>query len=359
VSRSLAITGIGLVTPLGYSAAATWDALLRGDAISDHAQALLPDSPPGPRVVALGRHAAAEAVQQSGWGNEELGSPLTALVVATSKGPVEAWLAGDVQLAGLAAVASGVAAGLGLSGGPRLTISAACSSGLQAVIRAAMMLEAGEAQRVLVVGAEASVHPLFISSFRRLGVLPPTGYGCRPFDRERKGFLMSDAAAALCMEITEEPAIARIENFAMGADATHLTGSEPTGVVMRGLLQRVVGKGMTLDVIHAHGTGTIANDAIELNAIESVLEGAPNRPSLYSHKGAIGHSLGAAGLVAIVINCLMHRDGVVPPNARLLKPLATRRVGLESVRRQRAVSRSVALAAGFGGPVAVVSLKSG
>jgi 3-oxoacyl-[acyl-carrier-protein] synthase II len=359
VSLSFAITGTGLVTPLGHRVAENWDALLRGDSISDHAKVLLADAPAGPRVVGLARRAAAEAVQQAGWGNEELESPSTALIVATSKGPVEAWLEGDVQLAGLAAVASGVAAGLGLGMGPRLTVSAACSSGLQAVIRAAMMMSAGDARRVLVVGAEASVHPLFVGSFGRLGVLPPAGYGCRPFDRERKGFLMSDAAAAVCLEMRDGPAVARVENFAMGADATHLTGSDPSGAVLRRLLQRVIGDGAHVDVIHAHGTGTVANDAIELNAIESVFAGVENRPSLYSHKGAIGHSLGAAGLVSIVINCLMHREGVVPPNARLLQPLPTRRVALEAVALRRAVSRSVALAAGFGGPVAGISLVSG
>jgi 3-oxoacyl-[acyl-carrier-protein] synthase II len=221
-----------------------------------------------------------------------------------------------------------------------------------------MMLQMGCVDRALVIGAEASVHPLFIGSFQRLGVLPPAGYGCRPFDQERKGFLMSDAAAAVCLERSDGPAIARIEHFAMGADATHITSSDPTGTALRRLLKQVIGNGRPVDLIHAHGTGTVANDAIELNAIESVLAAASNQPSLYSHKGAIGHSLGAAGMVSIVLNCLMHREGVVPPNANLTNPLPAHRVQLSAATMSRPISRSLALAAGFGGPIAVVSLTS-
>jgi 3-oxoacyl-[acyl-carrier-protein] synthase II len=358
VNSSASITGIGLITPLGNSAAQTWNALLAGAGITDHARSTPPDAPPVPRVTALGRHAAAEAVREAGWNSQDLRSPSTGLIVATSKGPVEEWIDGKLQPDGIAGVASGISAGLGMGNGPRLTVSAACSSGLHALIRAAMMIRSGEIDRALVVGAEASVHRLFLASFRRLGVLPPDGYGCRPFDMDRKGFLMSDAAAAVCLDRGDGPTIARVEDFAMGGDATHITASDPSGAVLQSLLKRVIG-GRAINLIHGHGTGTVANDAIELNAIEMALEGATNRPSLYSHKGALGHSLGAAGMVAIVISCLMHREGVVPPSTHLINPLPTRNVELSAALTRRPISRSVALAAGFGGPIAVVSLSSG
>jgi 3-oxoacyl-[acyl-carrier-protein] synthase II len=358
VSSFAAITGIGLVTPLGHSATTTWRALVRGESITDHARVSLPDAPLGPRVTALARHAAAEAVQHARWSDRVLQSPSTALIVATSKGPVEDWLAGCLNPDGLAGVASGIAAALGLGCGPRLTVSAACSSGLHALIRAAMMLGTGQVDRALVVGAEASVHPLFIGSFRRLGVLAPPGFGCRPFDIERKGFLMSDAAAALCLERNVASGIAHLNAFAMGSDATHITGSNPAGAVLRRLLSQVIGDRGRVDIIHGHGTGTIANDAIELNAIDAACQGMADRPALYSHKGAIGHSLGAAGLVSLAINCLMHREGIVPPNVNLNQPLSARNVELKTASSQRSVGRSLALAAGFGGPTAVVSLAS-
>ena len=95
----------------------------------------------------------------------------------------------------LESTALAVRASLQLLDGPALTISAACASGLHALIRATMMIRGGEADRVLVVAAEASVSPIFLGSFRRMGVLPAEGVGCRPFDQARDGFLMSEAAA--------------------------------------------------------------------------------------------------------------------------------------------------------------------
>jgi 3-oxoacyl-[acyl-carrier-protein] synthase II len=359
VRPSVTITGVGLFTPLGRSAASTWELLIRGGSIREHTKLDILDAPGIPRVTALARHAATEAVHDAGWSRQFLESPSTALIVATSKGPVEEWLVGNVGLDGIAGVAGGIAAGLEMGNGPRLTISAACSSGLHAIIRAALMLQSGEADRVLVVGAEASVHPLFVGSFRRLGVLPPEGYGCRPFDVARKGFLMSDASAAICLERNATAPLVHVDGFAMGADATHITGTDPSGAALRRLLKQVIDCGNPIEVVHGHGTGTIANDAIELSAIDDAVAGMRARPSLYSHKGAIGHSLGAAGLVSIAINCLMHRNGIIPPNVNLNDPLPARNVDLRSSPISRQVDRSIAIAAGFGGPVAVVALASG
>jgi 3-oxoacyl-[acyl-carrier-protein] synthase II len=218
-----------------------------------------------------------------------------------------------------------------------------------------MLIGSGPCERALVVGAEASVHPLFLGSFQRLGVLPPAGFGCRPFDEERAGFLMSDAAAAVCLERDgADNVMAYMDGYAMGADATHITGSDPSGALLRQLLGRVIAS-RPIDLVHAHGTGTVANDAIELDAIESVVT-QPSQPLLYSHKAALGHSLGAAGMVSVVLNCLAMRHGLVPGNVRLDHSLPVRRVLLNREPVVRPIRRSIAMAAGFGGPMAVVSL---
>jgi 3-oxoacyl-[acyl-carrier-protein] synthase II len=217
-----------------------------------------------------------------------------------------------------------------------------------------MAIERGEARRALVVAVEASVHPLFISSFKRLGVLAPEGYGCRPFDSQRKGFVISEAAAAVCLESCDHPVgrpIVRIDAWAAGGDGTHLTGVDPAGKALRHLLHRVASPG--LDLVHAHATGTIVNDPVELAAIETVA--ASSRPILYSHKGALGHSLGAAGLVSAVLNCLSHSHGLVPPNVRSTQPLPTTNLRISAEAIRHPINRSLALAAGFGGPLAAVS----
>jgi 3-oxoacyl-[acyl-carrier-protein] synthase II len=140
--------------------------------------------------------------------------------------------------------------------------------------------------------------------------------------------------------------------LAIGGDATHLTSTDPDGRTLRRLLAGVVG-GRPLDLVHAHGTGTIMNDPIELAAIDSTIN---STTLLYSHKGALGHSLGASGLVSIVLNCMSHRHGLVPPNVRTHDPLSMK---LACINRQSTcarINRSLAIASGFGGPMAVVAL---
>jgi 3-oxoacyl-[acyl-carrier-protein] synthase II len=190
-------------------------------------------------------------------------------------------------------------------------------------------------------------------------VVAKPGEGCRPFDRNRSGFYMSDAAAAVLLEASDDCDDARgaihVDRFALGGDATHLTGGDPQLRTLRHLLAKVV-DGRPVDLVHAHGTGTPANDEAELAAIESSLDGASPRPALYSHKGALGHSLGAAGLLSVVINCQAHASGTVPPNVQTREPLPATRVGLSSRVVRRPIRRSVAIAAGFGGATGVVSL---
>ncbi|MDB5304202.1 MAG: 3-oxoacyl-(acyl-carrier-protein) synthase [Phycisphaerales bacterium] len=366
------ITGIGLATPLGDNLAATWESLCAARHITHHARVPGIEAGNEPRVNVLAKRVAHEAVASAGWTAEQQQS--AALVVGTSKGPVEAWIApppemidnpppvaaGRLPVFGLADTADAVARALGLGYGPRLTLSAACASGLHALIRAAMMIRSGEATHAVVVAAESSLHPLFLHSFRRLGVIPPEGVGCRPFDEHRAGFLLSEAAAAVCLE---RPQTARarpwaaVDRFAMGGDATHLTGSDPAGGLLRRLLAGVIDT-RPVDLVHAHGTGTIANDPVELAAIDSVVGTQNSPPSLYSHKGALGHSLGAAGLVAVAINCLGHRHSLVPPNVQTTTPLPAHHIRIRREADARPIRRSIISAAGFGGPTAVVSLAS-
>ena len=356
------IAGLGLVTPLGSGVEENWCALLAGGFISNHARCSLDRTSPN-RVHHLAIAAADEAIAEAHWNDAPGGA---GLVVGTSKGAIDAWTRGTEQTQPpcLASVAVALRAKLPLlDGGPSLTVSAACASGLHALIRAAMMIRGGEAERVLVVAAEASVSPIFLGCFGRLGVLPPEGAGCRPFDRERSGFLMSEAAAAVCLEAADADdaprrGYATIERYALGGDATHLTSGDPDGTALRRLLKTVVA-GRPVDLIHAHGTGTDLNDPVELAAFEDecVIADAP-APVVYSHKGALGHSLGASGLVSIVLSCLMHRRGVVLPNSRTRKPLPARGLRIHADAKTQAIGRSVIVAAGFGGPVGVISLLS-
>jgi 3-oxoacyl-[acyl-carrier-protein] synthase II len=218
-----------------------------------------------------------------------------------------------------------------------------------------MLLQNGIAKRALVIGVESSLHPLFQGCFQRLGVLANPGVSCRPFDQNRTGFHMSEAAAAVCLELSDDPSRLFIDNFALGGAGGHLTTGDPTGATLRHLLHRIL-DGKPVDLIHAHGTGTIANDAMELAAIEKCLGDSLAKPAIYSHKAALGHSLGASGLLSIVLNCLMHQHDVVLPNINTDSPLPFASAHIDCHPLRLPIHRSIAIASGFGGATAVVSL---
>lgn len=260
------------------------------------------------------------------------------------------------RISGLHEIAEALSSRLELMTGPKLTVSAACASGMHALFRAAMLLQQGDADRVLVVASESSLHEAFIHSFRRLGVIATPGEPCRPFDRNRSGFLISEAAAAICLECRlAKPGEVVMDGYAIGADASHLTSTNPQALALKSCLKRVL-NGRPTDLIHAHATGTVANDPIELSAIDAIA--GDGQAIIYSHKGSFGHTLGASGMVATVLNWMAHQTRQVPGNVSTLDPLATSagRISRETVNRP--IRRSIAIAAGFGGATGVVGLRT-
>ncbi len=380
------ITGVGLCTVLGQDSASTWDALLAGRRVVEHTPIEIDTTTHGSRVLALASRVVHQAITDAKWDAKTLADDRTALIVATSKGEIESWIDAspaaqrsrsnkplDENLIippagrshdrwGVGSLADPIAKELKLGDGPRMTLSAACASGLHALIRGCMMLQCEPIDRVLVVAAEASVHPLFIESFRRLGVLAPPGFGCKPFDANRSGFVMTEAGAAICLERpSSKTAYASVDRYALAGDAHHLTAADSSGSVLRRTLSDVIA-GKSVDFVHAHGTGTVVNDPSELNAIDETLgflttEEDRNVP-VYSHKGNLGHTLGAAGLVSVVLSCLMHQRQTVPAIPALNDPLPAKNCRVAAIPTERHIKRSINLAAGFGGATAVVALES-
>ncbi|MFT3787285.1 MAG: beta-ketoacyl synthase N-terminal-like domain-containing protein [Tepidisphaeraceae bacterium] len=340
------ITRIGLASPLALGADATWRAILAGGVTRDLGRVPVGPDTSRSRVEQLAFLALDEA-------HPEPIEQGTALVVGTSKGNVEAWMEGtSAHPIGLHDLANAIARERRIDG-PRFTLSAACASGLHAIGRAVMMLERGEARRAIVIGAESSLGVMFTSTFRRLGALARPGEAARPFDETRDGFVMSEAAACAVIEMRSpySGGIA-IGRRGLAGDAYHLTGMDPEAKSLRRLLSDVAGD-RPFDLAHAHATGT-ASDAIELAAIEQTITGTP---TVYSHKAALGHSLGAAGVASVVLSVLMHRHGIVPGNVETGRPIrSTLAISQRPV--QRTISRSVCIASGFGGSIGVVELET-
>ncbi|MBC7784986.1 MAG: hypothetical protein H7144_14200 [Burkholderiales bacterium] len=362
MTRRSFIRGIGLVSAQGTTAGQIWDALLAGPVLENNRGcALVSDGTT--RVSQLAIHAAREAIAQAQWPRSALAESRTALIIGTSKGPIERWIdeifhhREPAPLIGVGEVSFDVARALGCSHGPRLTVAAACASGLQALIRADQLVKAGACDRALVIGAESSLHPLFVAAFKRLGVLARPEIGCRPFDESREGFLISEAAAAVCIEAetSDDEEGIYIHRTALAGDPYHLTGMDETGEGIRYLLRAV--ESADADLIHAHGTATLTSDPVELAAIAATA--GPDHPVIYSHKAALGHTQGASGMISVVLNVLAHQHGAVPPNSNTTQPISHERVQIASKPIQRQITHSAVLAAGFGGTLAAVSLKSG
>ncbi len=363
MTRRALIRGTGLISAQGTCAPSTWKNLLAGRVLEKSRGVELP-SDGSTRVSQLAIHAARQAIAEANWDATALSNIRTAIVIGSSKGPIENWLA-QIQgrqpitpLIGVGELSFDIARGIGADRGPRQTFAAACASGLQALIYGDYLIQTNVCDRVLVVGAESSLHDIFIATFKRLGVLARPEIGCRPFDRRRDGFLMSEAAAAVCLESDDLKSKSQkgvyIHRTALASDPYHLTGMDESGQSIRYLLTQV--DAASSDFIHAHGTATISADPIELAAIEAFA--GSNRPVIYSHKSALGHTQGASGIISTVINVLAHEHGIIPPNTNTTDPIAHRHVRIDSNAVERTVEQSTILAAGFGGTLAAISLKN-
>jgi len=212
--------------------------------------------------------------------------------------------------------------------GPTATISTACASGTNSIGRAADWIRTGRADVMLAGGADLFTE-LSFSGFNILGAM--TRDVCRPLDRDRDGMMLGDAAAMLVLE-SEEHARKRgariwaiIAGHAIANDAFHATGPEPeANGIARVMKDALANANLTIndiDYINLHGTGTPANDSIELRGIERVFAARAKQILMSSTKSQLGHTLGAAGSVEIVATILGMSGGWAPPSINLRAPI--------------------------------------
>ncbi len=295
------------------------------------------------RVIKIALLAAADALAQT---DQPRLSSDDALFVATSKGPILTLLSAlknPINIDPIAAEQIALGPGAVCSYLQRLlgttdiahTSVAACAGSLAAVHRAHQVVQAGQHRRAIVVAADSSIHPLFDSSFARLGILAPRDERgrceCRPFDPAGKGFFITEAAAAVILERAESGVI-RLEKTWLGGDGTDLLATDPAARSLRKGIRHLAA-GTSIDFVHAHATGT-RHDAYELSAIAEI------KPQyVFSHKRFLGHSLGASGLVGLVLSAMCHQHQMTLMG--------------DSLPRE---SASLTLAQGFGGHIGAVRL---
>lgn len=215
--------------------------------------------------------------------------------------------------------------------GPQLAVSTACASSLDAIGLAAGMIERGEIETAIAGGSETLLSPIVYESLVRAGALsrnPDARSASRPFDVDRDGFVMGDGAGILVLEREERarergaPVLARIRGYGSVADAYHITSPEPSGQyevqAMRDALRASGDARETCHVVYAHATGTIVGDAAEARAIDAVY--ADRTAIVTSIKGHLGHSMASAGAMCAIAGITGMHEGVIPPT------MGTRRV---------------------------------
>jgi len=206
-----------------------------------------------------------------------------------------------------------------------INISASCASSGIAVARGAAMIASEKAEAVLICCADLVTEFIF-SGFSALKAL--SSAPCMPFDCKRNGMSLGEGAAALLLmsykraQRENRKKLGSILGFGVANDANHITAPAKSG---RGLIQAIVQALKTADrkpeeiaAVNAHGTGTIYNDLMELSAFRQVF--GKRKLPVYSVKGTIGHTLGAAGGIEIILGCNTLSTRIVPPTVGFSNP---------------------------------------
>ncbi|MGH8259572.1 MAG: beta-ketoacyl-[acyl-carrier-protein] synthase family protein [Steroidobacteraceae bacterium] len=387
----VAVTGAGIVCPIGSGPSAYWNAVLSGQ----HGFTTIPasDALPGSRLWAavpdsfleglelpaewlrnadrFTQYAVAAAAQALAMAGMPAPPRGTAVVVGNTMGGLPLLAQTQMQLIEqprhvtpklMALIIPNMAAARvslvwGLRG-QQLTVSSACASSLDAIGLAAQWIERGEAECAIAGGVETLLAPVVYASLERAGALSQSSdprHAARPFDIERDGFVMGDGGGMLFLERLSHArargatVLGRIRGYASMGEAHHLTAPEPSGeyeaAVMRAALERA---DCPVDIVYAHATGTVVGDIAELRAINRLF--GDRRPVVTSLRGHVGHSMAAAGVMSAIAGLNGMRDGLVPPTlgTRRIEPEARFEVVLDAPRAVRHEAFLVN-AFGFGG----------
>lgn len=227
----------------------------------------------------------------------------------------------DILLSGLPELVS-QKLGLRTTG---INISASCASSTIAIARGAGLIASGRAETVLVCCADVVTEFTF-SGFAALKVVSASP--CRPFDRARSGLTLGDGAAALLL-MSEERArrevrdcVAVVRGWGASNDAFHITSPDPDGSGLVSAIGQALSRSgldeSAISAVSAHGTGTLYNDLMELTAFRRVFGG--RRIPIYSAKGNIGHTTGAAGGIEVALAAKALAQRTVPPTAGFEDP---------------------------------------
>lgn len=394
LSEPVVVTGIGMITSVGRNREATWRAVRQGESRFRWVRGLrfLPDDlvigatvdvdqpvPERMKVMTLCDIAAAEAlddaavelasIEPARFGCSLAGHMGDITCYAEQFGMIPrhqyAWW--DQFLPNTAC--SFVANKYGLLG-PRFSHSTACATSLVSFITAVRSIRDGQCDIALAGGGDA-IDPLFAAGFRSMRALatgddPQTA--CRPFDRNRTGFVLGEGAAVMVVERLRH-ALARgariyaeIASSALLAEAHHVTGLDAESDALVHLIRNALRKSQLepqdVGYINAHGTGTEQNDRVEMRAIRRIMGSAVDGVCVSATKSILGHMINGAGAGELAITLLAMRDGFVPPTLNLTDPDPECAFDCVALRgRTNQFQNALKLSVAFGGHLAAVALR--
>lgn len=219
--------------------------------------------------------------------------------------------------------------------GPISTVIAACATGTQAVGEAMEFIRRGTASMVLAGGVEGLIHPAAMAGFSAMRALS-TGFNdcperaCRPFDRDRDGFILSEGAGVLVLERLDK-ALARgariyaeVLGHASSSDAYHVAAPDPEGAgavrAMRWAIEDADLELDKIDYINAHGSSTPVNDQVETLAIKRLFGEGAYEIAVSSTKSVMGHAMGGTGALEAIFCAFALHDGILPPTINYETP---------------------------------------
>lgn len=369
--RRVAITGIGVVSPLGSDKSEFWKNLVNGisgiSAVESFDVSLYPSRIAGEikdfdptlcmekreakkvdRFTQLGVSAAIQAWRDAGLDHVQINKDEAGVLVGSGIGGIQTT---EKQLqilaekgprrvspylvpALIANMASGYISILLELRGPNSTVVTACASSTHAVGDAWHVIKRGDADIMVAGGAEAAISHLAFSGFSAARALSTRNgepeRASRPFDLERDGFVMGEGAGVLILEELEH-ALRRkahiygeVVGYGMSGDAYHMTAPDPEGRGAFLCMQRAIkSAGIVpgeVDYINAHGTSTEYNDKIETLAIKKLFGEHAYNVAISSTKSMTGHLLGAAGAVELVATLLSMENGSIHPTINYENP---------------------------------------
>ncbi|HSP15006.1 MAG TPA: beta-ketoacyl-[acyl-carrier-protein] synthase family protein [Thermoanaerobaculia bacterium] len=398
----VAITGIGIVSPFGAGKAAALDALGNGTSgirlitSIDASELQCRIGGEVPSQAHAGQHrgfdrfsrfaliAAEEAAEQASYASIGVAPEQIGVLIGTGLGGCETLDAGyrrvykegqrippaSISMSMYNAAASAISAKYQAKGVSYAVVSA-CASSAHAIGLAYQAIRCGQADAMIAGGADAPLTYGIIRGWESMRVLAIDNEhperACRPFSADRKGLVLAEGAAVFVLESFEraiarrQPILGEIAGFGATSDAGHVTDPSIDGPAraMRIALRDGGLAPSAVAYINAHGTGTVANDVTETNAIKQVFGNSARNIPVSSTKSMHGHAMGASGSIEIACSLVALNAGFLPPTINLQSPDPA--CDLDYVPNQARDARAglfLSNSFGFGGLNAVVAVRT-